>query len=303
MSPPVPFEHIVAPEASRKEKKMIRRGVLILVFMGVLQGPAFGQGFLDSVMGPGGFGLWGSGPAQQFDTTQAAGQQMDQSGQYTQQQVGPGQYAQAPAGYPQQGYAQPAQPYQGGYPPAQTYQYQYPPSQGMYPEWQNYAPGAQQPGPPAQYGAEAPAQYGAQPPVQYVAPAQTAQQQGAPPLRPGQYAPGQQPPPVSENEVELPAGAVRITTTSPDGTTVQYYPPPGAPVPEQAVAPPGPAPAQPRRATTRKQPPRQQAAPPREQAAPRSRAAVGSASVAMPQPVDIPRGYDPRMGWGAPAAQ
>jgi len=95
---------------------------------------------------------------------------------------------------------------------------------------------------------------------------------------------------------DLPAGAVRVTTTTPDGTTVQYYPPSGELEDEQAVARPRPRQqARPRQAAAGAQ----RARPP---AAAQQQVEVSTqsrADIAMPKPVQIPQTQDPRSGWDA----
>jgi hypothetical protein len=113
-------------------------------------------------------------------------------------------------------------------------------------------------------------------------------------LRPGQYSPHTQPQAFDEN---LPSGAVRITTQTPDGTTVQYYPPAGeeiAPMPK------------PRRDQGPNKPARVKK-PAQEQGPAPAANQNTSGSIAMPRPMEIPQGQDPRSGWnslssGAPAA-
>jgi hypothetical protein len=141
------------------------------------------------------------------------------------------------------------------------------------------------------------------PPVQ--APQRAAvqpQAQQRPPLRPGQYTPGPPPPPgpppgpPQVSAEDLPAGAVRITTTTPDGTTVQFYPPSGEPYQQD----PGlAAPQQPRRIRAKPataKPTDARTAQPRERTA---GAAPPEGGIAMPKPVEIPQSQDPRQGWGA----
>jgi hypothetical protein len=210
----------------------------------------------------------------------------------------PGQEANPPD---QQQYGAPQQPAQQ-YPPQQQYAS---PQQQYAPPQQQYASPQQQYAPPQQ-------------PVdrQYVAPRQPAaaqtkrqparQRQAAPapvpvatqgyapppPLRPGQYAPDQQ---ITDAE-NLPAGAVQVTTTTREGTQVQYYPPPGMP-PEQGAGVTQSA-RQPRPRAAASRPPRQQT---REQTLPAGADSEGVASIAMPKPVEIPQGQDPRSGWNAGA--
>jgi len=263
---------------------MIRIAIILCALILVLQGPAFGQGILDSVLGPGGLGLWGAGDSsQQFNTQQYYGspqegqQQMYPQGYPGQQPTAPQGYSQ---GYPQQGYGQASpQPYN-------------PSQQGVYSDWQNYQSPPESPAPtgppPARYVAP-PVQTAPAPQVQGPPMAPPQVPPGGAPLRPGQYSPGQ--PPVGDVE-QLPSGAVRVTTTTPEGTTVQYYPPAGEPIQGQ----PGIRP-------QTRQPGAQGATKPRrirakEQTAAPAAPTTGSNAVAMPKPVEIPQGQDPRTGWG-----
>ncbi|MBI4964239.1 MAG: hypothetical protein HY913_13250 [Desulfomonile tiedjei] len=274
---------------------MIRKAIFLCAMILALQGPAFGQGVLDSLFGPGGLGLWGGGgDPQQFNTQQFYGnpqeaqQQMYPQGYPGQQPGAPQGYPQAPPqGYPPQGYGQQSYPPQG-YGQQGTPGYYYPGQQGTYSDWQNYQTPPEGPAP----AGPPPVRYSA-PPVQ-TAPApqvQAAPPQGPPggaPLRPGQYSPYQ--PPTGDVEA-LPSGAVRVTTTTPDGTTIQYYPPSGEPVQGQPGVRPQTRQTQQSSATkARRVKPREQTASP---AAP-----GGDPSVAMPRPVEIPQGQDPRTGWG-----
>lgn len=261
---------------------MLRVWLVALVLAVALQGIAYGQGFLDSILGPGGLGVWGSPQGQvpvgnQFNSPQFYGGSQDPNAMYYQQ---PGLQGQPPSmTYSQPaapGYQQPPAPQQYGY-PNQGYVSQ----PGVYGEWQNYQTPPTGP-PPVRYSAPPP-----QTPAGAPAPAASAQ----PPLRPGQYSPNQGPP--AEDDVDrLPPGALRITTTTPEGTIVQYYPPAGAAPPEQTVSAPRRQPPARRAAPTRKRAPQTQAA---ESPAP---AASVTGQVAMPKPVEIPSGRDPRSGWG-----
>lgn len=274
---------------------MIRASMIALVMIIAFQGLACGQGILDSVLGPGGLGIWGGDSSRQFNpqgyNDQPPGPQQQQQyyppqGQqpYSPQQYGPqqgvnadwynqppaagsqgAQYGSAPQQYPeQQQYG--GQPQYQQYPPQQPYQQQMPPQQG-------YAP------PQGQYAAP-----------QQVAPQRLPQQQ----LRPGQYT--QAPPaqgPGQGTADDLPAGAVRIMTTTPDGTTVQYYPPSGEPDAEGAVRPQRqrkPAGAKPSARQKQSQQQADQSSVVQSQ--------QGTAPIAMPKPVEMPK-QDPRYGWGA----
>jgi hypothetical protein len=277
---------------------MLRTGLLTIAMIVALQGFCFGQGFLDSLLGPGGLGLWGSDSSgQQYNNPQMWGGAQGPPQQPYQQPGAPGQqqmtYPQGyPQGYPQQGY---------GYPQAPGYGQ---PQQGVYADWQNYTPAPiggdqqqyapqQESSPPQQYPAQqqyqAPTRYTA-PPVQ-AAPARPAQRtQGQPSLRPGQYVPGQAPLVADD----LPPGSVRMTTTTPQGTRVEYYPPADEPGMTQGAAQPPVRRLKPKPAAAKAQ----SAVRPREQTAGRTESSGGS-SVAMPKPVEIPQGQDPRYGWGA----
>jgi hypothetical protein len=280
---------------------MIRTGLITIAMIVALQGFCFGQGFLDSLLGPGGLGLWGSGDAtsQQYNNPQMwsggqgqAQQPYQQPGPGQQQMAYPGAQGGYPQGYPQQGY---------GYPQAQGYQ-----QQGVYADWQNYPP-APIGGNTQQYsatqGSEAPQQYQAQqqyqPPQRYVAPPVQAaptppvqRTPGQPSLQREQYVPAE----AQVSADDLPPGSVRMTTTTPEGTRVEYYPPPN----EQGVAQP---PARPpvRRLKHKPAAPKAQSArraQPREHTA-RGAESTGGSSIAMPKPVEIPQSQDPRYGWGA----
>lgn len=261
---------------------MIRIAIIVCAVILAVQGPAFGQGILDSIFGQGGLGLWGtSDPSQQFNSQQYYGNPQEAQQQMYQQGY-PGQQPGAPAGYPPgyapQGYSN--QPQQGYYPS----------QPGMYSDWQNYQvpPQAPAPGgpPPVSYAAP-PGQLAPAPQYQAGPSAPAQGRPGAAPLRPGQYSPGQLP----AGDVEaLPSGAVRVTTTTPEGTTVQYYPPTGEPMEGQPGVRPPVRPARPSGATK----PRRLKA--NEQTA-GTTAPTGDSSVAMPRPVEIPQGQDPRSGW------
>ncbi len=256
---------------------MSRRITLSLIFVTLLCGPCLGQGIMDSVFGSSGLGLWGSPNTGQFNYQQHQnGSMYPGGGQQTMQQPG---YQQ-----PQEGYGQP-----GGYPP-QGYGYQPPPpyatQQGVYSDWHANQPPPPQGPPPVQYSA----------PVTQQQPSYHPQQdygQQPPQLRPGQYSPSYPQPQVFDEN--LPAGAVRITTTTPDGTTIQYYPPSGDQE-EQQINQPQQRRQKPRTAA------RQSAPKPQPQAAEQPQASAPSqtgGAIAMPRPVEIPQEQDPRAGWGA----
>lgn len=255
-----------------------------LIIMLVILTPAvcLAQGILDSVLGPGGLGVWGGGGSNQFNYQQFQGQEA--AGQQGYQQ-GPNPYAQPAPGYG-------APPGYGTPPPPAYPNYS---QQGTYSDWQNYQQPntAQQGPPPVSYTAPPPQQA----PPQYGAP---ATQYGPQQLRPGQYQTNQAPPLFDDN---LPAGAVRITTQTPDGTTVQYYGPQGDEGDQAATARQPRArrgQAAPKPARTKKQT--------QEQAVSSGAAQNPGTSIAMPRPVEIPQGQDPRSGWnssfnrGAPVA-
>lgn len=275
---------------------MIRTIIIMTVFL-LTAGNCFGQGLLDSVLGPGGLGVWGSN-----------------------QNISTPNYGPYGSGAPDAQY-QPPQPQQ--YPPqsqAQTPMHPGYNQPGVYGDWQNYPPAVTGTPDQMQYPASAdgsPVQQ--QAPPQYQAQQQQYQRQApqaqggrplswqAPPGQPqpqaaqrsqamqGQAQPQQGPPQVSADD--LPAGAVRITTTTPDGTSVEYYPPAGEPMygPQQAPAmqpQPQQQPAQPRR-LKHKQAKEQKPA----------QASPSRGPIAMPKPVPMPQNQDPRYGWGvAPSA-
>jgi UPF0755 protein len=264
--------------------------MIALMLIIALQGLAFGQGLLDSVLGPGGLGIWGGGSDQQFSPQSTYGSPPGQQQQY----------------YPPQG--------QQGYSQPQSYGTQ----QGVYSDWYNQppaaagSPGVQYGGVPQQYSQQEPQiqqyppqqyqqypqqqqyqqqfpQQGYAPQQQYAAPQQTAPQPPQQQLRPGQYSPNQPAPGQGQMTADdLPSGAVRIMTTTPDGTTVQYYPPAGEPdaaaVPPQRQRRPAAKPARQRQTET--------SAPQTQQ---------GTAPIAMPKPMELPK-QDPRYGWGAQSA-
>ena len=259
---------------------------LILTFVLLTPVLCFAQGVLDSVLGPGGLGVWGGGGSNQFNYQQFQGQAAGPESQPGYQQ-GANPYSQPAPGYgAPQGYAAPGY---AGPPPANPNYSQ----QGVYSDWQNYQqPQSAPQGPP-------PVSYAAPPTQQAPQPTQAPlAQAGQGQLRPGQYSQSQQPPLFDDN---LPAGAVRITTQTPDGTTVQYYPPQGENLDEQAVSG-----RQTRVRRGQSQP--KQAGAKKQIHAPQSAATQGSGtSIAMPRPVEIPQGQDPRSGWnsfksGAPVA-
>ncbi len=249
---------------------------LITILSILIPAACFGQGILESVLGPGGLGVWNGGGSNQFNYQQFQGQQPNQAAQQGYQQ-GPNPYAQ-----PNQGYAPPP-----GYP---NYS-----QQGVNSDWQNseQPTNAQQGPPPVSYIAPPPQQG---PPPNAGPIAQGRQPQPAP----GQYPSYQQPQQFDEN---LPAGAVRITTQTPDGTTVQYYPPQGEDMENQPVAVRHP---KQRRGQAAPKPGRAKKPVQEHQTSTGTTEGPGT-SIAMPRPVEIPQGQDPRSGWnsfnrGAPVA-
>ncbi len=300
---------------------MIRVTGIWLVLLVALSGLAFGQTPLHSLLGPGGFGIW-SGPGveqqvlQQFNNPQFYGATDPHGPGGIARQIQTPQAQQPMGGRYAQGYPPYSQYPQGGY---------YPQSSGVSPDWYNQPPASPmpptqvQPAPPqvqAPPQMQAPVQV--QPPAQAQAPAprirrapprapatppqQAATSQPGPPLRPGQYAPGQMPP----QDEELPDGAVRMTTTTPDGTTVQYFLPPGTPVQAGGAIQPATGrqrAVQPRRIKSPAQtaPAREQTAPaPQQAAAPRETVSTQQSPtthVPMPAPEAAPSGRDPRAGW------
>ncbi len=276
---------------------MIRTIIIVTVFC-LTAGNCFGQGLLDSVLGPGGLGVWGSNQNVSTPNYGPYGSGAPNAQYQPPQQQ---QYqAQAPMhpGYNQPGVYGDWQ----NYPPAVTgtpEQMQYPASADGSAVQQQYSPQAQaqQQQYPPQYQQQAPQAQGGRPMSWQAPPGQPqpqpqAVQGGQAPMQ-GQAQPQQAPPQVSAED--LPAGAVRITTTTPDGTSVEYYPPAGQPMyaPEQAPpAPPQPQPVKPRR-LKHKQAKEQKPA----------QAAPNRGPIAMPKPVPIPQNQDPRYGWGvAPSA-
>jgi hypothetical protein len=257
---------------------MVRVAAIVLVMLLALNTSVFGQGVIDSVLGSGGLGFWGNSQYQQSVS----------------QQFNSPQFYGAPQSYGQQGFQQPPggqtqpqqmyqPPVQGGYSPGygQPYQNTYRDQSGVYSDWHTYPPaGTQNYPPPAQ------PQVTRQPAPQVQA-GQDARRQ---PLRPGQYSPSQQPPGYDVDQ--LPDGAVQVITTTPDGTTVQYY------GPRVQQAQPRPAVAGPKRPK-----PRQASARTGEKT---SKPAKGEGkaqdqvtTVAMPKPVKLPTNRDPRTGWEA----
>ena len=267
---------------------MKRAGLTLLVFLVVLQGSAWSQGLLDSIFGPAGMGLWGTGAPNTFDSPQYYGGNAANVPPYQQPGYAQGYGAQQGYGQPQeygaqQGYGQPQEYGAPQAQPGSGYT-----QQGYYPQWQNYQ-GPQASPPQAQYTVpEARAST-----YQVPAASQPVQPQTAPVVVQQQGAGTVGSDPDLQFDSSLPSGAVRVTTTTPEGTTVQYYPPPGQPVQQPA--------------TVNNTPPNRRRAPARRVRADRkgagqSRPATRStptSSIAMPKPVRIPQNQDPRSGWGA----
>ena len=285
---------------------MLRTGLLTIAMIVALQGFCFGQGFLDSLLGPSGLGLWGGGDAA--------------SQQYNNPQMWGG--AQGPQ---QQPYQQPGAPGQQqidlsacrcpGLPPGLSCRIWlstarvWPAATGSLSETGKTirrhllaaisssiaaSTGAfRSPAipDPSSSSTQAPQRYTA-PPVQAApaSPTQAAPRQ--PSLRPGQYVPGHAPVATAD---DLPPGAVRMTTTTPEGAWVQYYPPtdePGAapgcqPSARLGSLSPNPPPAKAQSA---------------KHAQPHEQTTSGTESrmappIEMPKPVEIPQSLDPRYGW------
>lgn len=248
---------------------MSKVGIALILIVLCMYGTASGQSLLDSVFGPSGLGVWGTPPA---------GQQFDD----------PRYYGGSVGADPNRQMVQPTEP---GYP--QGYNPQYP--------QQAYGYGQQPQTPPPQYYPPVPGQPTAPPPQYGPAPVQAAPQGAATMQRPAsrsaaqpraqrstrQRAATSAPPQETGGKFgdPLPPGAVRITTTTPEGTIVQYYPPSAAAEGEQTYA----QRPRPRAASSR--------APRTEQQAAQAQPETGRASIAMPKPVPIPQGQDPRSGW------
>lgn len=244
---------------------MAHKIILALLISALLCGPCMAQGLMDSVLGPGGLGLYGNANPGPFNYQQYQNGSMYPGGQQSMQPPDGGQQG----AYPQQGYGYQVPPYAT--------------QQGVYSDWHANQPSAPQGPPPVQYSA---------PPQQPAYGPQQAYGQQAPPLRPGQYSPSY--PQSQVFDENLPAGAVRITTTTPDGTMVQYYPPSGDQE-EQVNQPP-------QRRQKPRNAPRQSAPKPQQQAVEQPQVSTqgpSGGSIAMPRPVEIPKEQDPRAGWGA----
>lgn len=295
---------------------MFRVAGMCCVLVIVCTSVGFSQTLFESVLGPNGFGIY-NGPniqsqmMNQFSNPNFLGIRNPQERGGLANSALPGQ-SQPPWPRTQQAYGQgmgQQQYAQQGQGTAYT------PGGGLYPDWyQNVTPQAPpqpqyvQPPPQPQYTQPAPARR--QPMQTRAAPRQPVPTQpqartAQPPLRPGQYT-HNQPPPAPRNSVDdLPPGAVRVTVDTPEGTTVQMYPPAGTPVPMTAtVQPRGPHAAQgkPRRlraksrTAKRPTPSTAQTAPLGNQVS--SSKAPEKQHIIMPTPVPVPQGKDPRIGWG-----
>ena len=302
---------------------MFRVAGICFVLVIVCASAGFSQGLFESVLGPNGFGIY-SGPniqsqmMGQFSNPQFLGIRNPQERGGLANSALPGQ-SQPPWPGAQQTYGQ--QPAYGQGIGQQQYAQQgqgtaYTPGGGLYPDWyQNVTPQAPaqpqyvQPQPQPQYTQPAPAPR--QPVQARAAPRRPAQTQpqapiAQPPLRPGQYT-RNQPPPAPRNSVEdLPAGAVRVTVDTPEGKSVQMYPPPGTPMPMAAtVQPRGPQAPQgkPRRLRAKSRTTAKRPTPSTSKAVPLSNQVSTSKApekqhIAMPTPISVPQGKDPRIGWG-----
>jgi hypothetical protein len=279
-------------------RKSVLGGVLTALVLFTQIG--FAQGVFESFFGGGTPGADALTGPQMFQGTAGAEQSFMAQAQGGQQAPG----------------AQSAQGYGG---------YQYPSHGGIYSDWHTYLPGAKQPQ-QAQQPVQAaqpvqPQQAPQPPPVTYRAPQQPPQapqpRQAVPasqtPRQPPQAVGGAQAQPQAQrpglDAEQLPAGAIQITTTTPEGTVSQYYAPPGQappPVQDQAVQPqaqrakPGPAQSSKKTANGAKRRVQSPAAAPAAPGAPAGEAAPSG--VAMPKPVQAPAGKDPRTGWAPPAS-
>lgn len=257
----------------------MKRAFLTVLIVISACGVCSAQGFLDSVFGTGGLGLWNSGD--QFQPQVGAPQQQSYPGM-------PGNPQN-----PQQPYAQnaPVQQSQGVYsdwysqPPAQMDGQDY--QQGQYPaQQQQYYPPQQQPAYP-QAQPQVQAQPGPVQPPSAGAPRRPVRATTRPQPNPQAQQPTQPyyagPQPLAAED--LPAGSVRMTTTTPEGTRVEFYPPTG-----EYVVPPQPQPAQVKPKRVRQGQARQLQAEQQTVAQPES-------NIPMPKPVQIPQAQDPRMGF------
>ncbi|MEW6349606.1 MAG: hypothetical protein AB1646_11135 [Thermodesulfobacteriota bacterium] len=300
---------------------MSKRVLLVVSLIVSVTGVAHGQGILDSVFGSGGLGLWGgnnvaANTAQRFNGPEFYGaprQPSEHAQLLAQAQQGQGYYP--PQGMPEYQAYPPAQPgyqqYPGGqYAAPQTQQgYGAPMPPPQYPQGappQQYAPtpGYQPQYPqgyqPPQPGAYGPApgqyppsqdQYQGQPEGPYTGPPPGyAAPPGAYPPPPGQYGP-----PAQQDDLnDLPSGAVRVTTQTPAGTTVQFYPPVGQPATAPGQSPSGQQGDRPRRLKAKANKPK---APtkkkPETRASSEESPSAQEGYVIAPRPVPIPQTRNP----------
>jgi hypothetical protein len=248
---------------------MIRILMVWLSITLALAGPALAQGVVESLIGSGmsGFGGTGSKLLNSFTSPRFYG----------------GSYDPSRAQYRRPG-AAPQQAQGGGR--SGNYRITPPSTPGIYPDWQGGRPTTS--APPVTYSAPRPDRQTAPQRRRTRAPAAQRNAQRAP-VGAVRYSPAQRPLDVDQ----LPSGAVQVTTTTPQGTVVQYYAPPGE-------TPPPPTP----RYRDRRPRPRPASA----TAKPKPRTRGGSKAtvqdtrgrqtgIAMPRPVEIPSGADPRSGW------
>ncbi len=287
---------------------MVYRFVKAFALITMISSPALGQGLMDSVLGAGGLGLWGGGTQQSvlntFNSPQFYGAPMARPGQYS----APGQSAQQGQAPAQNNYQQP-QPVN-----AQNYYHPnvYSNGKGLYPDWYDVGPGGyptgqanQQPVAPQQNQAipqNQPAQQNnnnvAQPPqANYQPQTQSnpnmAQNSGQPP-----NSQANQRPDLSNDPENLPSGAVKIITTTPEGTTVQYYAPQGGAAQYPAnsnTLPQNQAPTRPSARGLENQP---TSAAPNQQGQDRT-----TTRIARPSPTARPSSMDPRQSFGSGVSQ
>jgi hypothetical protein len=314
---------------------MFRVAGMCLVLVIVLANVGFCQSLFNSVLGPNGLGIYGGSNIQsqmmnQFNHPQFLGVRNPQDRGGLANSALPGQ-TQPPWPVQGQNYSQ---TYNQGMNQMGQQQYaqrgtqqgiSFTPGGGVYADWyQNVTPQAPaqpqytQPAPAPRQPMQAPVQ------PQYTQPAPAPRRQvqtqalprqrvqpqmqtaapGQPPLRPGQYA-RRQPAPTSVDD--LPPGAVRVTTITPEGTSVQTYPPAGTPMPMSATMQPGASQVQqgPRRlrAKQKRRTRVKRPTPSHSQSAPLSKQVASSTTaekqhIAMPTPVAVPQNKDPRIGWG-----
>lgn len=286
---------------------MVTRFINALALTIIIVSPALGQGFMNSVFGEGGLGLWGGGTQQSvlntFNSPQFYGAPTARPGQYSAPGYGPQQGQAA-----QNNYQQPQQMN------AQNYYHPnvYSNGRGLYPDWYDVGPNGyptgqanQQPIANQQNQAvpqNQPVQQNnnnvAQPPQanyqpQTQANTNMAQNSGQPP-----NSPGNQIPDLSNDPENLPSGAVKIITTTPEGTTVQYYAPQGGSTQYPAnsnTAPPNQAPTRP---SARGFTPQGS-----EAAANQQGQEQATTRIARPTPTTRPSSVDPRQSFGSGISQ